>query len=125
MRGAALGIDLVLLAGGPLLAATVIVFAILLVVEEPPVYLAVGFRVAQAAFVLAFLLRDARPGLSPGKRLLGLRVETRAGPATLWTSLLRNATLLIPLWNVVEAVILIRRGGRPGDRLAGTKVVEV
>lgn len=125
MRGAALGIDLVLLAGVPLLTATVIVFAVLLVVEEPPVYLAVGFRIAQAAFVGAFLVRDARAGLSPGKRLLGLRVQTRRGPATLGASLLRNATLLIPLWNVVEAVSLIRRGERPGDRLAGTTVVEV
>lgn len=124
MRGAALGIDMILLAGVPLLTATVVVFAILLAVEEPPVYLSVGFRIAQAVFVAAFLLLDARAGLSPGKRLLGLRVQVGGGGPTVLSSILRNAPLLVPGWNVVEAVSLVRRGVRPGDRLARTAVVE-
>ena len=125
-RAAAFGIDLVLLAGGPLLVAAVIVFGLLLANPDPPRGLSLGFRAAQALFVVLFLARDAGPG-SPGKRLLGLRVVVPGGTSRgLRASVLRNLPLLFPLWNLVEAVEVIRRGDgrRPGDRIAGTRVVE-
>lgn len=125
-RAAAFGIDLVLLAGGPLLLAAVIVFGILLADPDPPRGLSLGFRAAQAVFVLLFLARDSGPG-SPGKRLLGLRVVGPGGVSrSLWASVLRNLPLLLPGWNLLEAIEVVRRGDgrRPGDRIAGTRVVE-
>ncbi|KAA0252398.1 hypothetical protein FBQ97_16505 [Acidobacteria bacterium ACD] len=125
-RAAAFGIDLVLLAGGPLLLAAVVVFGILLADPDPPRRLSLGFRAAQVVFVLLFLARDAGPG-SPGKRLLGLAVVGPHGASwSLGASVLRNLPLLLPLWNLVEAIEVVRRGDgrRPGDRVAGTRVVE-
>jgi len=126
IRAAAFGVDLVVLAGAPLLLATAIVFGTLLATPDPPPSLSLGFRVAQGVFLLLFLLRDAG-GASPGKRLLGLRVVSVAGGRVgLWQSFVRNLPLAVPGWNLVEAAMVLRRGrpSRPGDRLAGTTVVE-
>lgn len=76
---------------------------------------------------VAMLFRDGYRGRSPGKRLLGLRVQTRNGkPCSYFCSLKRNLTLLIPLWNVLEIYLVLfgREGRRTGDRFAGTVVVE-
>lgn len=118
--------DLLLLAGGPLLLAAAIVFTILLATPDPPLVLGQGFRIAQAAFLMLFLGRDTFGG-SPGKRLLGLRIiRVDGAPVSLATSLVRNLPLLVPLWNLVEAASVLRRrdGRRPGDRAARTAVVE-
>jgi uncharacterized RDD family membrane protein YckC len=125
MRAAAFGIDLILVAGTPLLLAS----AIILVVHaasRAPAGLDAGFRAAQAVALCLFLLRDADGG-SPGKRLFGLRLVLRGGAkAGLLQSLIRNVTLLVPGWNLIELVSLIRRedGRRPGDQAAGTALVE-
>ncbi|HEX7614032.1 MAG TPA: RDD family protein [Thermoanaerobaculia bacterium] len=128
MRAAAFGIDLILVAGIPLLLASAIVLGVhaAALASRAPAGLAAGFRAAQAVAVCLFLLRDADGG-SPGKRLFGLRLiqrgGARAGPLQ---SLLRNLPLLVPGWNLIEVVSLIRRedGRRPGDRAAGTALVE-
>lgn len=126
MRAAAFGVDLLLVAGGPLLVASAIVFGIAFVSEEAPVGLDDGFRAAQVLAGLLFLFRDAAGG-SPGKKLFGLRLIRRGGSASgPAASLVRNLTLLVPGWNLVEIASVIRRrdGRRPGDKLAGTTLVE-
>lgn len=126
MRLAAFGIDLILVAGGPLLLASVIVGAIRAASREAPAGLDTGFQAAQVVAVCLFLLRDAGGG-SPGKRLFGLRLIRRGGkPAGLAASLLRNALLLVPGWNLIELTSLLGRrdGRRPGDRVASTLLVE-
>lgn len=94
------------------------------------------------------LLADALPGGSLGKRLLAVRVVTREGeaPHPLVSSILRNLPLALPtplaifsvigwilflillpsLYAVESAMALFHPEGlRLGDRLAGTRVVEV
>jgi uncharacterized RDD family membrane protein YckC len=126
LRAAALGLDLICLAGGPLLVATLIVFLVVLVAAEPPAGLPRVFRAAQVLFVVLFLLRDAR-GASPGKLLLGLSVARADGsPARPVDSVLRNLPLLVPGLNLLEAAAVVQRpdSRRLGDRLAGTTVGE-
>ncbi len=126
LRAAALGLDLICLAGGPLLVATLIVFLVVLLAAEPPVGLPRVFRAAQVLFVVLFLLRDAR-GASPGKVLLGLSVaRVEGGPVRPLDSVLRNLPLLVPGLNLLEALAVVRRpdSRRLGDRLARTTVGE-
>ena len=126
MRAAAFGVDLLLVAGGPFVVSSGIVLVILAVASEPPAGLDAGFRAAQAVAGLLFLFRDAAGG-SPGKKLFGLRlVLPGSAPAGPLASVTRNLLLLIPGWNLVEIAAVIRRrdGRRPGDRLAGTTLVE-
>ena len=126
MRIAAFGIDLLLVAGAPLLLATILDFGTLLVVAEPPVWLGMAFRGAQIVAVILFLSRDAG-GASPGKTIFGLHLVRRDGiPSGLVASVLRNALLLVPIWNLVELLAVLRGVGtrRPGDRVAGTYLVE-
>lgn len=127
MRLAATGIDLLVLAGAPLLATTVLVFLVLLATPEPPAVLSSAFRIAQGLFVALFLSRDAQ-GFSPGKTLFGLKAVRRDGRRlSLLDSIARNLPLAIPVWNVVELVAVLKQkdGRRTGDRAAGTLVVEV
>lgn len=70
------------------------------------------------------LFRDSG-GRSPGKRLLGLRIITSKGkPCGVGRSLVRNLPLVVPGWNVLEALLLISDRRRTGDRLAATAVSE-
>lgn len=127
MRLAATGIDLLVLAGVPLLATTILVFLVLLPTPEPPALLSGAFRVAQAVFLGLFLSRDAQ-GFSPGKTLFGLKAVRKDGqPLSLLNSIVRNLPLAIPVWNLVElvAVLTSADGRRTGDRAAGTVVLEV
>lgn len=126
MRGAAFGVDLLLVAGGPLLVASAIVFGIAALAREAPAGLDEGFRAAQGLAVLLFLARDGAGG-SPGKRLFGLRLIRPGGALSgLGASFLRNLPLLVPGWNLIEIAAVIRRrdGRRPGDKLARTTLVE-
>jgi uncharacterized RDD family membrane protein YckC len=125
MRAAAFGIDLILVAGIPLLLASLIVLGVQ-TASRAPAGLDAGFRAAQVLAACLFLLRDADGG-SPGKRFFGLRLVRRGGRrAGPLQSVVRNLTLLIPGWNLIELTSLVRRddGRRPGDRAAGTALVE-
>lgn len=126
MRAAAFGVDLLLVAGGPFLVASAVVFGIAWTAAEPPAGLDRGFQAAQVLSGLLFLFRDAGGG-SPGKKLFGLRLVRPGGVAAgAVASFARNLPLLVPLWNLVEIAAVIRRrnGRRPGDKLAGTTLVE-
>jgi uncharacterized RDD family membrane protein YckC len=126
MRGAAFGVDLLLVAGGPLLVASAIVFGIAALSAEVPAGLDDGFRAAQVLSVVLFLVRDAAGG-SPGKKLFGLRLIRPGGaPSGPGASLVRNLPLLVPGWNLIEIALVIRRrdGRRMGDKLARTTLVE-
>lgn len=106
---------------------TLLVFLVVVFSEEPAPWLPWAFRAAQAAFVVLFLARDSRGGASPGKALLGIRVERLEGGAPSFrASALRNLPLLVPGWNLLESALAWRRPDtrRLGDRLAGTRVVE-
>lgn len=125
MRVAAFGVDLILVAGSPLLLASAIVLGVHAAAREST-GLDEGFRAAQVVAVGLFLFRDAGGG-SPGKKLFGLRlIRAGGGAAGGLQSFLRNGTLLIPGWNLIELASLVRRrdGRRPGDRAAGTALVE-
>lgn len=77
--------------------------------------------------VAVILLRDGFHGRSPGKRLMGLRVDTPDGTACTWgRSIVRNLPLVIPGWNMVEVYLVLfgRDSRRTGDRIAGTRVRE-
>jgi uncharacterized RDD family membrane protein YckC len=126
VRAAAYGVDLLLLAGVPLLISTVAIVGILLWVDDPPTALGSGFLAAQAVFGVLFLLRDVG-GQSPGKRLFGLRLVRQGGrPVGLFASVVRNLPMLVPGWNLLELLAVIRRpdGRRAGDRMAGTTLLE-
>lgn len=80
---------------------------------------------ALAVLMLAMLLRDGFRRRSIGKQLLGLRVLTPKGEGCgYFRSLLRNFPLVVPVWNVLEVVLVLAGKSRTGDRLAKTTVTE-
>ena len=81
---------------------------------------------ASIVFLLAFLARDTRGGFS--RKWLGFRIEDERGRPPGWArSFLRNLPLLVPGWNVWEAVSVLRHGDRPRpiDRLLGLRFREM
>lgn len=78
-------------------------------------------------FVGAILLRDALPGGSPGRRLLGLAITGRRGAPTVGESIRRNLPLLVPFWGLFELRRLRTAADqrRFGDRWGGTRVEEL
>lgn len=80
---------------------------------------------ALALLMVCLLLRDGYHGRSPGKRLLGLRLVTPRGEGCgYFRSVIRNLPLLIPVLNLVEAVLVVAGKRRTGDRIAKTTVTE-
>ncbi len=80
---------------------------------------------ALGILMVAMLIRDGFRGRSIGKQLLGLRLLTPNGEGCGWfRSLIRNLPLLIPLWNLVEVVLVLMGKPRTGDRIARTTVTE-
>jgi uncharacterized RDD family membrane protein YckC len=78
-----------------------------------------------------FLLRDTVPGLSWGKRIMGLHVvrgrsdSAAAERAGFAPRLFRNVLLAIPLWVAIEGLVSLSdsvAARRIGDRIAGTAV---
>lgn len=81
--------------------------------------------VALGILMTGMLMRDGFHGRSPGKRLLGLRLLTPRGEGCGYgRSLARNLPLIVPLWNLIEVVLVVAGKPRTGDRLAKTTVTE-
>lgn len=81
--------------------------------------------VALGILMTGMLIRDGIQGRSPGKRLLGLRLLTPRGEGCGYgRSIVRNMPLVLPLWNIVEVVLVIGGKPRTGDKIARTTVTE-
>ncbi len=80
---------------------------------------------ALIVLMLAMLLRDGFRGRSMGKHLLGLRLVTPQGEGCGYgRSFVRNQPLVIPVWNLVEVLLVLFGKPRTGDRIARTTVTE-
>ena len=80
---------------------------------------------AVAIIILSILLRDGFRGRSIGKQLLGLRMITPRGERCgYFRSIVRNVPLIVPLWNVVEVILVLAGKPRTGDRIAHTTIAE-
>lgn len=80
---------------------------------------------ALAILLLAILLRDGFRHRSIGKQLLGLRLLTPTGmDCGYGRSFLRNLPLVVPGWNLLEALLVFIGRSRTGDRIARTSVSE-
>jgi len=80
---------------------------------------------ALGILMLAMLFRDGFRGRSIGKQLLGLRLLTPRGEGCGYIrSLVRNIPLILPVWNVLEVLLVLFGRPRTGDRIARTSVTE-
>ncbi|HUP43979.1 MAG TPA: RDD family protein [Thermoanaerobaculia bacterium] len=80
---------------------------------------------ALAILILAILFRDGFRGRSLGKQILGLRTITPRGEGCGYgRSLVRNIPLVIPVWNLLELLLVLLGKSRTGDRIARTTVAE-
>jgi len=87
--------------------------------------IAIVWAVAVAVLVVGMLLRDGYRGRSIGKQMLGLRLLTPQGEGCGYgRSILRNLPLVIPIWNLLEAALVVAGRPRTGDRIARTTVTE-
>ena len=81
--------------------------------------------IALGILVIGMLVRDGYRGRSLGKHMLGLRLLTPRGEGCgYFRSVLRNIPLIVPVWNLVEVVLVIAGRPRTGDRIARTTVTE-
>jgi len=81
--------------------------------------------VALTILVIGMLIRDGYRGRSLGKQMLGLRLVTPKGEGCgFGRSVARNMPLIVPLWNVIEVILVVAGRARTGDRLASTNVTE-
>lgn len=81
--------------------------------------------VALAILVIGMLIRDGVRGRSLGKHMLGLRLMTPRGEGCGYLrSIVRNVPLIVPVWNVVEVVLVVAGRPRTGDQIARTIVTE-
>jgi uncharacterized RDD family membrane protein YckC len=87
--------------------------------------IAIVWAVAVIILFVGLLLRDGYRGRSLGKRMLGLRLVTPHGEGCGYgRSVLRNLPLIIPVWNLLEAALVLAGRARTGDRIARTIVTE-
>ena len=87
--------------------------------------IAIVWAVALVILFVGLLLRDGYRGRSLGKRMLGLRLVTPHGDHCGYgRSLVRNLPLIIPVWNLLEAALVLAGRSRTGDRIARTIVTE-
>ncbi len=87
--------------------------------------IAIVWVVALVLLLVGLLIRDGYRGRSIGKQMLGLRLLTPQGEGCGYgRSVLRNLPLIIPLWNLIEAGLVISGRPRTGDRIARTNVTE-
>jgi uncharacterized RDD family membrane protein YckC len=125
LRMAAWILDLLCIALGLILPTSLISYAVAWSVGATKWVTLVWYG-ALLIVIVGALLRDSyRGGRSPGKRILGLRLVTASGrPCNALRSIVRNIPLLVPGWNFIELVLVLRGGDRTGDRMAGTSVSE-
>ena len=87
--------------------------------------IAIVWVTALALLFVGLLIRDGYRGRSLGKQVLGLRLLTPRGEGCGWgRSVVRNLPLIIPVWNLVEAGLVLAGRPRTGDRIAHTSVTE-
>lgn len=87
--------------------------------------ISIVWAVAVGVLMVGIIIRDGFRGRSLGKQLLGLRLLTPRGEGCSWgRSIVRNLPLLIPVWNLVEVVMVFAGKARTGDRIAHTTVKE-
>ena len=87
--------------------------------------IAIVWVVALALLLIGLLIRDGYRGRSLGKQILGLRLLTPHGEGCGYgRSVVRNLPLIIPVWNLLEAALVIAGRARTGDRIARTSVTE-
>ena len=87
--------------------------------------IAIVWAIAVIILFVGLLLRDGYRGRSLGKRMLGLRLLTPQGEGCGYgRSVARNLPLIIPVWNLLEAALVIAGRKRTGDRIARTVVTE-
>ena len=124
LRIAAFLVDALSIAILLVLPASVISYAMAWIGGSVKVIQLVWFA-AVAIIILSILLRDGFRGRSIGKQLLGLRVITPRGERCgYFRSIVRNAPLIVPLWNVVEVILVVAGKPRTGDRIAHTTISE-
>jgi len=87
--------------------------------------IAIVWMTALALLFIGLLVRDGYRGRSIGKQMLGLRLLTPKGEGCGWgRSVARNLPLIIPVWNLLEAGLVLSGRARTGDRIARTSVTE-
>jgi uncharacterized RDD family membrane protein YckC len=87
--------------------------------------IAIVWFVALGILMAGMIVRDGFRGRSLGKQLLGLRLLTPRGEGCGWgRSVARNFPLIIPGWNLIEAVMVFAGKPRTGDKIARTTVTE-
>jgi len=87
--------------------------------------IAIVWMAALGLLFIGLLIRDGYRGRSIGKQMLGLRLLTPRGEGCGWgRSVVRNLPLIIPVWNLLEAGLVIAGRARTGDRIARTSVTE-
>lgn len=87
--------------------------------------ISIVWGVAVCILMVGMLIRDGYRGRSLGKQLLGLRLLTPRGEGCGWgRSIVRNLPLIIPPWNLIEAIMVFAGKARTGDRIARTTVTE-
>jgi uncharacterized RDD family membrane protein YckC len=80
---------------------------------------------ALGVLIVAMLFRDGFRGRSMGKHLLGLRLLTPKGEGCGYIrSVVRNIPLIVPVWNLLEVMLVLAGKARTGDRIARTSVTE-
>ncbi|HEX8151902.1 MAG TPA: RDD family protein [Thermoanaerobaculia bacterium] len=123
LRIAAFLVDALLIALMLILPATIISYGMTWTATPKGIHLV--WWAALGILIFALLIRDGIRGRSIGKHLLGLRLVTGSGkPCGYFRSVIRNLPLIVPLWNVVELVMVVFGRSRTGDRIARTLVTE-
>ena len=123
LRIAAFLVDALTMAVILILPASIVSYA--LTWTSSPRGIQLVWWITLAILMAGLLLRDGFRGRSIGKHLLGLRLVTPRGEGCgYFRSLLRNLPVVIPVWNLIEVILVIAGKPRTGDRLAKTTVTE-
>lgn len=123
LRIAAFLVDALSFALALILPASIVSYA--LTFASTPKGIQMVWLAALAILILGMLFRDGYRGRSMGKQILGLRLLTPKGEGCSYgRSAARNVTLIIPILNLAEVILVIAGKPRVGDRIAGTTVTE-